>query len=214
MICPNCGVNLPNTAKMCYICKNVFQNEGKTGELRGSAPNYQNSLQPNIPQPQIQMYPINTHYIKGAEGVRLGAMITGLLGSILCGVSLFMPYFTASFLGASSSVTLYEHFDFDWKIFAFAILLAMLASLYSVKVGVGILLDLTGLALIMLNLGEAYMNIKSMKEKNEFSSLISKGSGFYTMLLGAAVIILAGILAGVASSKESRYRKYLRRNKV
>ena len=208
MICPNCGVNLPDTAKMCYICKTVFQNESQTGGLSGPIPQYQNNYQPNIIHPQMQMYPINTQNIRGAEGVRLGAMITGLLGSILCGVSLFMPYFTASFLGASSSVTLYEDFSFDGKIFALAILLAMLASLYSVKVGMGILLDLTGLALIVINLVEAYMNLNRMEEKSEFSSLISKGVGFYTMLLGAAVIILAGILAGVAKSKESRYRYY------
>ena len=38
MICPNCGANLPDTAKMCHVCRTVFQSEGRTDDLQGPAP--------------------------------------------------------------------------------------------------------------------------------------------------------------------------------
>lgn len=200
MICPNCGAPLPNTAKMCYVCKTTFQSEGKTGELKGPAP-----IPPYVGQQQFNR-PIamtnNRRRKNNAVGIRLTAMITGLVGSALCGIALFMPYFTASAWGFSSSVTLYEDFSFDWKIFAFLTLLSMLASILAFKFGFGISLDLLGLAIGIVNFVEMSENMKSIAEKSEYSNLVSRGSGFYCMMAGAAIIIIAGVIAGVASAKE------------
>ena len=51
MICPNCGVNLPDTAKMCYVCKSTFNNGNSTPS--GMSYYDQNiNNQPSITQPQ------------------------------------------------------------------------------------------------------------------------------------------------------------------
>ena len=51
MICPNCGVNLPDTAKMCYVCKSTFNNGNSTPSGMSYYDQGINS-NPRITQPQ------------------------------------------------------------------------------------------------------------------------------------------------------------------
>ena len=55
MICPYCGANLPDTARMCYVCKNVYNGEHWTSELREetTAPQQENTQQLTTPQVEV-----------------------------------------------------------------------------------------------------------------------------------------------------------------
>ena len=131
--------------------------------------------------------------------IRIIAMIAGFLGSVICLVSIFMPYLKASLLGTSTSVSLYDKDGVDGIVFAILAILAMLISFATINKGMGVGLDLLGVLLIVLNICEMITGIKKVNEKNDYGYLVTRGSGFYCMLIGAIIIIIGGALAGIAS---------------
>lgn len=158
---------------------------------------YQQSYTPQYQQPYApqtrQLAPVNEN-----NNLRTIALVLGILGVLLAGVSIFIPFFTVSAYGLSKSVALSS--GRDGFIVAGLAAVTLIIVIFARKTrGIGHLVFGTLLGVVAFIDG---INNKSKLDTMGYGSLVNYGIGFY-VLLGAAIMILAsGVLLLVAKNKE------------
>ena len=199
MICPNCGEELPDTARMCHICRKRFLRDGEKktsgdgGKGRILDFNAENSGNTVI-------YRVAFAPSEQVKKMRLMAAILGMVGACLCVIAVFLPYFSMSLLGTTSSVSLFNDFNIDWLAFvgaAFGVLLITLLD----KKNKGIVMTALGLGVTAFNIVESFVNLDNLK-KSAYGDLVVRGAGFYMMLTGGILILISGIIFRTAYNKD------------
>ena len=189
-ICPNCGIALPLTATMCYCCKYVFNGSGPLIENNYSRINYPN-----------QRYPSQRRGNNDSESLRRTAMIICIIGSILCGIAVFMPYLGISILGTTSSARMIDNVGIGIETLFWASASIIFCSPDRQKNGTGhIILGVISVGNCIYNASRlpSFLNEKGYK----YSNLVQLQSGFYVLFLGSIMVLASGIVMRVASKRE------------
>lgn len=108
--------------------------------------------------------------------------IIGLVGSILILICVFLPFAKASVYGFSASVTLMD--GSDGKLFLAIAILGAIFSFMNKKIPVLIV----GVVSCLFTVIE----ISSFADKASYN--LEKGAGFWVMVIGSIVLLVAGIL--------------------
>lgn len=124
--------------------------------------------------------------------------IIGIVGSVLVALSVFLPYVSASAFGESASTSIMA----EVAPMAFVIIvigaLGVVFSLLRVNVGLLIM----GIISFLFYIFEEAAIQEGMKELGGFSSLVKRGIGYYAILIGAVVMIVAAIIDMNKKKKE------------
>ncbi|MBR1673819.1 MAG: zinc ribbon domain-containing protein [Eubacterium sp.] len=205
-ICPNCGMSLPLTAKMCYCCKYVFSatetlmaQNPSAYQLRPSSANSQSGYNTGTRGPYYQSGSRNPSIgkaDKSSDSLRRTAMIVCLIGAILSGVATFMPYIGITIFGTSSSVSIMDNTSYGIENLFWAAMSLLFCVPKRQKSGTGhIILGAFGIAGCIFN---------SIRISNifEYSNLVQKQVGFYTLLIGSVMVLVSGIIMRIAYKNE------------
>ena len=220
MLCPRCGVQLPNTAPTCYNCNLVFptnyynQNQQHTQQLQQQQYYAPYTQQQNNPDPrsymptQMQGYsqyrpykPPKQKVVKKKRpynGYYATSTTMGLIGTILTAVAVFLPF--VKFSDRFSSVTK-QFFELGLDTFiiwgaAFILLFFNIPGIrYGVGDGIGkILFGAFGLVLLFYDYQSLIESANEVIEKSEYTVNISFESGFYVLLAGYILILVSGFI--------------------
>ncbi len=191
MNCPNCGAAVQEGTKFCMKCgRPVSVPEAAQQAFRQAAPAAPTQPQPVQPpyqqpygQPQFRqpMYgqpPMPPVQKKAAP---FAPRIIGIIAAILIGISVFLPYVKAM----GFSVTLMDG-EADAYIFL------------GIAV-VGLIFAITNIGIGQIIMGAAAIVCQIIEWNNggQYSKLLSKGIGYYTILIGAILLIIGGIITMV-----------------
>ena len=89
MVCPNCGAPLPDTATMCYVCKNTFWGAGGGYQAPPVMPQMSAYNTPYPPYPNSYLMPKNVFFKSpGVERLYKRIKDAGISAYILGGLSL------------------------------------------------------------------------------------------------------------------------------
>lgn len=207
--CPNCGCQTNN--QQCPNCGTVlYQQQAQQNNYMPYAQpqqqinhNYQQTnnrayynnqaLQQNYPQYNMQQQyyqqPIPTQQNNTLYYI---AVALGIIASIICAISVALPYYTVSAFGVSQSKALIEGSD-GLLIIGISLvpLLFSLPNSKQKKLGIGQAIS----ALILFALAFAEVNIVEDSDGfKEYSYLYHKGAGFYMLIIGSILVLIAGAL--------------------
>ena len=211
MKCPNCGSELPNGALFCENCHTRFAmpvNGVPSSSARMSAkcnrcgrlfplsqgvpsfcPDCGNRLTMGVPS------------AKDDKKWTAGRFIA-LASILLAAVATFLPFFTVSVLGFSSSITLWEgELRTGGIVLCFALAVGLVLLLVNPNDLWSVLLIVGGFSLAVIVYWFFYNRSKLTEtDAGEFwgtldlSSLLNPGVGFYLIALGCIGLIVAGFV--------------------
>ena len=193
-ICPNCGISLPLTANMCYCCKFTFNNTGTM------TPNNRSRFS-TIERNGNQRVQSSGKGGKSSEDTRRTAMIICIIGSVLCGIAVFMPFMGINILGASNSVSLIDNVEYGIETLFWAGASILFCIPKRQKSGAGHII-LGAVSLINCIYNTIRMTNGLEESGYEFRHLVQRQSGFYALFLGSVMIFASGIIMYVAHKNE------------
>ena len=218
MVCPNCGAPLPDTAKMCYICKFQFdqslpESEKNTSELKwiptplavakqnaantNGASMYQNSNANNTTQRFISS-PLNRKQISIS-------CYLGLAGALIVALSVFAPFVGATALFQTVSVSFLDSGMENTILVWFDCLLILLWSIPSRKYckgdGIGkIIIGVFGVGCFLYNAISISTRFRASDVSNYAG--LSFQLGFFLIVVGYIIILASGVLLTKAVPKK------------
>ena len=135
-----------------------------------------------------------------AQKLRKIAMIIGAIAAVLALFAVFLPFFSVGAFGVSMSISyIDEQLRTDGIIILILVVLALVL-VFVRRTGRGIGSVLIGGVILGLTLFDMFYNMDKIGGGG-YSHLVSKGIGFYIMLLASAGLIASGIIMMVARKK-------------
>ena len=231
MICPYCKNHIQENAKACPFCgvsyinktqqpfpteqlNQQYQQETQQTQFQQQPtyqqnPNYQPNTQAPLYNPNY-MYAQNMQFVqpqkKDYNPFYWVSAIMGLLGAIMTGISVIMPFATISAYFVSQSKTLLEIDKSSYIIIGEAVLL-ILFSMPGRKFKIGdsvgkIILSIIGLALMVYYYKSLNDNFADL-DVSSYASL-KMSVGFYFLLIGYLLTFISGctIVPSVDESKK------------
>ena len=121
--------------------------------------------------------------------------IIGLAGGIVYALGAFLPYVTVSFLGASQSMSIKDGGGITWVVILVLGLAGAAVSFTRKPIPViGVGAASLAFALLGLSKFKSSFDSASTVTKKLVENMMSYGVGFYFLLIGPAVLIIAGII--------------------
>lgn len=150
-------------------------------------------LYDSLRQPHV---PISMEVMK----LRKIAMIIGIIGAVLALFAVLLPFFSVGAFGVTMSISyIDEQLRTDGIIILVLAILALILMTVR-RAGRGIGSVLIGGVILGLTLFDMFYNLDKIGGGG-YRHLVSKGIGFYTMLLASGGLIASGIITMVARKK-------------
>ena len=178
MFCPKCGNEIKDNDMFCEKC-------GYNLPVSISVDETETTVSQNQAPPVSQQ----TSSSAAAKSIN----VIGVCASIAYALGAFLPFASASAFGFSKSVSLMDN-GTDWIIVMLFAIIGLGLSWLNKNIGV----LLTGL----LASGLAFLESTGFSSSS--SSILSKGIGFYLLVIGAVGMIIAGV---IGISKKQRDKK-------
>lgn len=197
MHCTNCGSELMEGANVCGYCGTpVNQGAATQSQPQGQPAQQQETYgQPQNNQPyntfqQAQPY---TFAQGGQQKITEKYNIYAIVCAAILAFSTLLPLASVSFLGTSVSRSLMDGGD-GW----FFLIVAVIAVVFSIKnINIGVIV--MGVISIILMIVE----MSSFGDLDaEYADLVSKGAGYYLMILGSIGLLVSGIVKFVMDKKK------------
>lgn len=195
MKCPHCGKNLADGARFCAYCGNPVHS---MPPVQNNASQPQNPTSFTPPPQQLQQrppyVPPQQYYnIPGLTAQKPRYMnLIALIAAVIALVSMFLPFVTASAMGISQSVTLFQAFtnSFDPMIILIILMMVAVVIMQLAKAPQVPSIVLAALSLVFIFIevgiaGEAFSAASSMGVK------VSYDFGFWLMILALIAIIVS-----------------------
>ena len=204
-ICPNCGMALPLTATMCYCCKYVFNSTGTLGQ-NNQFQNNTGTLTSNYQSRFTTVdrnngYNGQRNYQSGGNGnspesLRKNAMMICLIGSILCGIAVFMPYMGINIFGVTVSISIIDNAGYGIETLFWAVASIIFCVPNRQKTGAGHII------LGVISIINCIFNAIRIPSSYKNTNLIQREVGVYVLLIGSIMVLASGIMMKVASKRE------------
>jgi hypothetical protein len=192
MHCTNCGNELAEGANVCGYCGTPVnggaipqgqpaQQQETYGQPQGSQP--YNTFQ------QAQPYAFAQG---GQQKIWEKMNLYAIICAAILAFSTLLPYVSVSIFGFSQSVSLIQG---DGKIFLVFVVIAIILSIKNINIGVIV----TGVLCIILMIVEM-VNLGGIDE--ELTDFVTKGAGYYLMILSSIGVLVSGIVKYVMDKKK------------
>jgi hypothetical protein len=192
MHCTNCGNELAEGANVCGYCGmpvnggaipqgQPAQQQETYGQPQGSQP--YNTFQ------QAQPYAFAQG---GQQKIWEKMNLYAIICAAILAFSTLLPYVSVSIFGFSQSVSLIQG---DGKIFLVFVVIAIILSIKNINIGVIV----TGVLCIILMIVEM-VNLGGIDE--ELTDFVTKGAGYYLMILSSIGVLVSGIVKYVMDKKK------------
>lgn len=171
VICPNCKQYVSSKNNFCHYCGYMLNDV--------NAPNFITFS---------QSLPANNYYVK-KKNISYG-FILGIISCIACFIGLFMPFVEIDVFGFTNS---FEMFDTE---FGDNFLIVTIIALVCILAKKGIPAIIFGFVLTSMMIEKTVdMNDLDFTVDNyDLSGFVTKGAGYYVMLIFSLLIIVAGII--------------------
>lgn len=183
--CAKCGKELSDAARCCSVC--------------GGAP---------VDTPPVQpVYPVQSErFAAGFAGESASgiwklfypANILGIAGCVLVLLSTFLPFVSVKLWGYAESISLIE--KADGKIFLAAAIIGVVLCFVNKPI-IPIANLVYSCILALLSLYETGNTDSAVEELGVWSGAVSRGAGYYLLILGAIIYLAAGICGFFAKKK-------------
>lgn len=175
MYCRYCGAQIPDDVKFCTNCgKSVSGAEPGSDSQQNENAAYTNAGAKN-------------------RSLLVKPNLIGIIASILIGISVFMPFASATIFGTTLSSSLID--GVDGVIILIIAAAALLFSIFGLNIPV----------IVMGAISIICFFIDSSALENDadhlLQSMIQKGSGYYLMIIAALALTLAGIIGLLLKKK-------------
>lgn len=213
MNCPTCGATLTDGTTTCPTCGASISQPADFNQMQYQQPqaNYNQQpyqqpqanfnqaqyLQPqaNYNQAQYQQPQANYNQMPYANSAGAGfkrkfnaGHFAVMGGSLLCLISVFLPFLTVSLFGYSESMSLFKDGE-DGVIFLITAIVIIALSMLRVNTLNIILTLIQGIFAIYET-----MSAKSELSDYDFGSMVQYGAGFYLLLIGGIVAFVGAII--------------------
>ena len=220
MTCPHCGKELAEGTRFCAYCGNAISSanpvQNSAPQPQNPQPPYtsipqqpQNSQAPYTPMPQQPQQrpsyvPPQPHYtVPGLNQKPRYTNPIALIAAIVAIASMFMPLVTASAMGISQSVTLFQALT---QSFDFLILLIILMMIAIVIMQLAKAPQVPSIVMAALSLIFMFIEVGVANETfNQVSSMgvkISYDFGFWLMILALIAVIASSPIYNAINKKK------------
>ena len=206
MTCPHCGKDLAEGTRFCAYCGNPTNS---APPVQNNAPQPQNPQPPYAPMPQQPQQrppyvpPQPQYTVPGLNQKPRYTNPIALIAAIVAIASMFMPLITASAMGISQSVTLFQAFT---QSFDFMILLIILMMIAVVIMQLAKASQVPSIVMAALSLVFMFIEVGVANETfNQVSSMgvkISYDFGFWLMILALIAVIVSSPIYNAINKKK------------
>ncbi|MCR5428308.1 MAG: zinc ribbon domain-containing protein [Lachnospiraceae bacterium] len=177
MYCRYCGAQIPDDVKFCTNCgKSVLGAEPDLGRQQNEGAGYEND---------------GTY----RRSLLVKPNLIGIIASVLIGISVFMPFASASIFGTTISTALID--GVDGVIILIIAAAALLFSIFGLNIPV---IVMGAISVVCFFIDSSALD----KDADHLlQSMIQKGSGYYLMIIAAFALTIAGII-GLLSKKKNK----------
>ena len=228
MICTNCGNNVQDNSQFCNFCGQNFQNHQNNNLKIMNYSNVENSLYRNCPNCNkeissgssvckwcgynfnsinngLRQYDIQYQQqgiMKQYGNLYYIAVIIGIVASAMCIISIFLPFYTASAFGVSKGYSLES--TADGKVILGLALFALAVSIPKKNQSQGGIAHLLfGVALIGMAILETN-ETESGEQYEYYGAFLNRDNGYYFLVIGGILIIIAGIVFSVNKKRNTK----------
>ena len=151
--------------------------------------------------PTAQVYHTSGKAGSSSESKRKTAMIVCLIGSIICGISVFMPYMGVNLAVTKASVSIIDNAGWGIEILFFVVAAIIFGLPRLQKNGTGHIV--LGIIFLFNCIYNSIRLTTSMNDSwHDFSSFVQREIGFYALLIGSIMVLTSGILMRIAYKNE------------
>jgi hypothetical protein len=199
MHCTNCGNELAEGANVCGYCGTPVNGGAiPQGQPQGQPAQQQETYgQPQGSQPYNTFQQAQPNqYTFGQDGQKKileKFNIYAIVCAAILAFSTLLPFASVSFLGMSVNKSLMDGGD-GWFFLVVAVIVVVL-SLKNINIGV-IVMGVISIILMIVEMN-SFGDIDS-----EYADLVSKGAGYYLMILGSIGVLVSGIVKFVMDKKK------------
>lgn len=211
MNCPTCGATLTDGTTTCPTCGASISQPADFNQMQYQQPQANYNQQPyqqpqanfnqaqyqqpqaNYNQAQYQQPQANFNQMPYANSAGAGfkrkfnAGHFAVMGeSLLCLISVFLPFLTVSLFGYSESMSLFKDGE-DGVIFLITAIVIIALSMLRVNTLNIILTLIQGIFAI-------YETMSAKSELSDYGSMVQYGAGFYLLLIGGIVAFVGAII--------------------
>lgn len=212
MNCPTCGATLTDGTTTCPTCGASISQPADFNQMQYQQPQANYNQQPyqqpqanfnqaqyqqpqaNYNQAQYQQPQANFNQMPYANSAGAGfkrkfnaGHFAVMGGSLLCLISVFLPFLTVSLFGYSESMSLFKDGE-DGVIFLITAIVIIALSMLRVNTLNIILTLIQGIFAI-------YETMSAKSELSDYGSMVQYGAGFYLLLIGAIIGLVLHINA-------------------
>ena len=207
MNCPTCGATLTDGTTTCPTCGASISQPADFNQMQYQQPQANYNQQPyqqpqanfnqaqyqqpqaNYNQAQYQQPQANFNQMPYANSAGAGfnaGHFAVMGGSLLCLISVFLPFLTVSLFGYSESMSLFKDGE-DGVIFLITAIVIIALSMLRVNTLNIILTLIQGIFAI-------YETMSAKSELSDYGSMVQYGAGFYLLLIGGIVAFVGAII--------------------
>ena len=185
MFCPKCGAQVPDGSPFCSSCGAPMAQQ--TQQPMNQANNFGGNSNGFNPQDMVNDFKSNITDIK-SFGI---PQFVALGGAVVLLISMFLPYLKVTVFGLSKSANFFDGGALHWIL---GILIALCSAFLAVtKKGLNMLI--AGGVAVLFFIFEWIFQFK------DTLGVVSKGAGFYIMLLACLAIAVGGVLQFLQDKK-------------
>lgn len=185
MFCPKCGAQVPDGSPFCSSCGAPMAQQ--TQQPMNHANNFGGNSNGFNPQDMVNDFKSNITDIK-SFGI---PQFVALGGAVVLLISMFLPYLKVTVFGLSKSANFFDGGALHWIL---GILIALCSAFLAVtKKGLNMLI--AGGVAVLFFIFEWIFQFK------DTLGVVSKGAGFYIMLLACLAIAVGGVLQFLQDKK-------------
>ena len=187
MFCPKCGAQNPDGSPFCASCGAQMGQAQQPQQPMNQSNNFGGNSNGFNPQNMVNDFKSNITDIK-SFGI---PQFVALGGAVVLLISMFLPYLKVTVFGLSKSANFFDGGAFHWIL---GILIALCSAFLAVtKKGLNMLI--AGGAAVLFFIFEWIFQFK------DTLGVVSKGAGFYIMLLACLAIAVGGVLQFLQDKK-------------
>lgn len=190
MNCPTCGATLTDGTTTCPTCGASISQPADFNQMQYQQPQANYNQQPyqqyQQPQANFNQMPYANSAGAGFKRKFNAGHFAVMGGSLLCLISVFLPFLTVSLFGYSESMSLFKDGE-DGVIFLITAIVIIALSMLRVNTLNIILTLIQGIFAI-------YETMSAKSELSDYGSMVQYGAGFYLLLIGGIVAFVGAII--------------------